>query len=54
VGHSKKVRGYMVMPIRIEQDEGWVVRRLVDRNRDHGYQVPWFEEIVNGEPREKR
>mmetsp|Transcript_59451 Transcript_59451/g.72769 ORF Transcript_59451/g.72769 Transcript_59451/m.72769 type:complete len:438 (+) Transcript_59451:48-1361(+) len=51
VGHSKKVRGYMVMPVKIESDEGWVVRRLVDRNRD---QNAWFEEIINGEPREKR
>mmetsp|Transcript_4235 Transcript_4235/g.9762 ORF Transcript_4235/g.9762 Transcript_4235/m.9762 type:complete len:433 (+) Transcript_4235:46-1344(+) len=54
VGHSKKIRGYMVMPIRIGEDEGWVVRRLVDRARDHGYSAPWFEELVNGEPREQR
>jgi len=51
VGHSKKVRGYMVMPVKIDMDEGWVVRRLVDRSRDH---PAWFEELINGEPREKR
>lgn len=51
VGHSKKVRGYMVMPVKIDSDEGWVVRRLVDRSRDH---PAWFEEMINGEPREKR
>lgn len=44
VGHSKKSRGYMVMPVRLEarmdlpdsggEPDGWVTRRLVDRDRD--------------------
>ncbi|CAJ1392855.1 unnamed protein product [Effrenium voratum] len=51
VGHSKKVRGYMVMPVKVDSEEGWVVRRLVDTNRE---QPAWFEEIVNGEPRERK
>lgn len=54
VGHSKKVRGYMVMPVKLDTaggEQGWVVRRLVDRNRD---QAAWFEEMINGEVRDKR
>lgn len=51
VGHSKKVRGYKVMPVRKpgggEQDgekwEGWVVQRLVDKTRDRS--DAWFEEV---------
>eukprot|EP00927_Polykrikos_kofoidii_P076643 TRINITY_DN73709_c0_g1_i1.p1 TRINITY_DN73709_c0_g1~~TRINITY_DN73709_c0_g1_i1.p1 ORF type:complete len:547 (-),score=103.46 TRINITY_DN73709_c0_g1_i1:87-1727(-) len=53
VGHSKKTRGYMVMPIRVVEDQtdgtetkvdGWVTRRLVDKTRD-GEGGSWFVEI---------
>jgi len=53
VGHSKKMRGYMVMPIRIGPEEeekdaiGWVTRRLVDKTRD-GQEDVWFVELRNG------
>jgi len=47
-GHSKKLRGYMVMPIRMDSDSGWVVRRMVDKSG------AWFQEIVNGESRDRR
>lgn len=52
IGHSKKVRGYMVMPVKIEQDEGWVVRRVVDKNREST--GVWFHELVNGQVRDRR
>lgn len=54
VGHSKKMRGYMVMPVRSLQAadvggaveaEGWVTRRLVDKSRDHE-EGAWFEEVL--------
>ncbi|CAK0850988.1 unnamed protein product [Prorocentrum cordatum] len=58
VGHSKKVHGYMVMPIRCLRPgedadgkgdtaaEGWVTRRLVDKERARGGQhVVWFDEV---------
>lgn len=60
VGHSKKMRGFMVMPIRFieigglpvkdlsEKGEGWVARRLVDKARDRDAGA-WFEEIHKGE-----
>ena len=56
VGHSKKVRNYLVMPVRVlhpaadgpgEQSsklEGWVTRRLVDKSRG-GVKTSWFEEV---------
>merc|ERR550514_1167631 len=44
-GHSKKVRGYKVMPVRPaggeEQWEGWVAQRLIDKGRDR--EEAWFE-----------
>lgn len=56
VGHSKKMRGYMVMPVRLtsadgaskdeEVLEGWVTRRLVDKARDHGGE--WLQEVREG------
>eukprot|EP00932_Pfiesteria_piscicida_P019999 SRR837773.682.p2 GENE.SRR837773.682~~SRR837773.682.p2 ORF type:complete len:378 (+),score=127.35 SRR837773.682:111-1136(+) len=62
IGHSKKIRGYMVMPVRVlqgvtgDQDSGWVTRRVVDKTRD-GPEDVWFVELRNGvevEPRERR
>lgn len=55
IGHSKKVRGYMVMPVVIEGDEGWVVRRLVDKSREQPHSA-WFQELNGGrnERRENR
>jgi len=49
VGHSKKMRGYMVMPVRLEGggSEGFVTRRLVDKTRD-GPEDVWFVELRNG------
>lgn len=55
VGHSKKSRGYMVMPVRLEarlgdasavggEADGWATRRLVDRDRD-ATGGSWFEEV---------
>jgi hypothetical protein len=57
VGHSKKMRGYMVMPVKIigqslpmisvdgADAHGWVTRRLVDKQRENevGH---WFVEIA--------
>jgi len=63
VGHSKKMRGYMVMPVRFflseaargpgareepDKAEGWVTRRLVDKSRDHA-DMAWFEELRGAE-----
>jgi len=53
VGHSKKMRGYMVMPVRLPGDDasggavGWVTRRLVDKTRE-GPEDVWFVELRNG------
>jgi len=57
VGHSKKTRGYMVMPIRFvprsesdqpapegEVADGWVTRRINDKEKDPT-QLPWMEEV---------
>jgi len=57
VGHSKKTRGFMVMPIRFlsrsenddpppegEAADGWVTRRLVDKDKN-GAEFHWFEEV---------
>lgn len=58
VGHSKKVRGYMVMPIRVvsadsdENTSGWVTRRLVDKMRDSPDET-WLVELRNGEEAER-
>lgn len=59
VGHSKKVRGYMVMPVRVlsssEPDNGttgWVTRRLVDKTRDTPDET-WMVELRNGEEAER-
>lgn len=58
-GHSKKVRGYMVMPVRYkavgsngeeEEIEGWVTRRSIDKTRED----IWFDEIVDEKTRERR
>eukprot|EP00933_Yihiella_yeosuensis_P033600 TRINITY_DN27269_c0_g1_i1.p1 TRINITY_DN27269_c0_g1~~TRINITY_DN27269_c0_g1_i1.p1 ORF type:complete len:481 (+),score=98.74 TRINITY_DN27269_c0_g1_i1:70-1443(+) len=64
VGHSKKMRGFMVMPVRIvslasgeavsgekgnPSEVGWVTRRSVDKNS-----AVWFVEIVAGEERSSR
>lgn len=60
VGHSKKVRGYMVMPVRCKvgadgeattSSEGWVTRRAADKSRSD---ESWFEEIVDAKTRERR
>jgi hypothetical protein len=59
MGHSKKSKGYMVMPVRVlneatdeeKEVEGYVTRRSVDKNRDDG-DVSWFEEV--GGDREAR
>jgi hypothetical protein len=65
IGHSKKTRGYMVMPVRVLRDaqgeavkdvEGWVTRRLVDKQRD-GADTAWLVEIRDeneANQREKR
>jgi len=65
VGHSKKSRGYMVMPVRLEarlgdaaavggEADGWATRRLVDRDRD-AVGGSWFEEIqADGRTRAER
>lgn len=50
VGHSKKVRGYKVMPVQVEgkdgsPETGWVVQRFVDKTRgERGDQ--WFEDVT--------
>jgi len=54
IGHSKKTRGYMVMPVRLvslsdgeqvkENITGWVTRRLVDKQRDNSEEA-WITEI---------
>jgi len=56
VGHSKKMRGHMVMPIRIhmgdggnlivegQKADGWVTRRLVDKQKEVEHGV-WFVEL---------
>lgn len=54
IGHSKKMRGFMVMPVKFVSpdskdegaaaEEGWVTRRLVDKTRDHEG-GSWLEEI---------
>jgi len=62
VGHSKKMRGYMVMPVRIVEPpssdgdpkqamQGWVTRRLVDKTRETNVDGgAWFEEVnVHGD-----
>jgi len=56
IGHSKKTRGYMVMPIRVVRDakgeevknadEGWVTRRLVDKT--YGSDGAWLVEMREG------
>jgi hypothetical protein len=50
-GHSKKIKGYMVMPVKLvgsspdeEEVEGFVTRRSNDKARDNGEAV-WFEEV---------
>lgn len=53
VGHSKKMRGYMVMPVRSGDDDdgddvAWVTRRVVDKTKD-GLDYQWFVEMRNGE-----
>jgi len=60
IGHSKKMRGFMVMPVRViggaEGEGGWVTRRVVDKARDTPEDV-WFVELRNGqevEPRDRR
>jgi len=49
--HSKKMKGYMVMPVKVEASnpfevevEGFVTRRSIEKNRDNG-DVVWFEEV---------
>jgi len=44
VGHSKKMRSYMVMPVRIDGKDGWVTRRSVDKSKDHPHEA-WFVEL---------
>lgn len=55
VGHSKKMRGYMVMPVRMinNEVEGWVTRRLVDKTRDNADKVWMVEVRDNGEELER-
>jgi len=64
LGHSKKMRGYMVMPIRTQrteepedineedpqQVEGWVTRRLADKYAEKY----WFEELAGSVAAKKR
>lgn len=61
IGHSKKTRGYMVMPVKVVRDaegndvkdaEGWVTRRLVDKQRD-GPEA-WLVEVREGDEDEER
>ncbi|CAE8696443.1 unnamed protein product [Polarella glacialis] len=63
-GHSKKSRGYMVMPVRLLQAadgsktfdkvyEGWVTRRVVDKSRESPA-GSWFVEILDGKVRSER
>jgi hypothetical protein len=59
VGHSKKVKGYLVMPVRVlkpEEEpskqatlplEGWVTRCVADKGADK--KEYWFEELVKDE-----
>mmetsp|Transcript_79009 Transcript_79009/g.144043 ORF Transcript_79009/g.144043 Transcript_79009/m.144043 type:complete len:508 (-) Transcript_79009:106-1629(-) len=56
VGHSKKMRGYMVMPVRMlhnDKVEGWVTRRLVDKTRDNADKAWMVEVRDNGEELER-
>mmetsp|Transcript_58525 Transcript_58525/g.151242 ORF Transcript_58525/g.151242 Transcript_58525/m.151242 type:complete len:497 (+) Transcript_58525:67-1557(+) len=60
IGHSKKMRGFMVMPVHdaggSKGDGGWITRRVVDKTRDVPEDV-WFVELRNGievEPRDRR
>lgn len=53
--HSKKVRNHKVMPIRIDDVEGWVTRGMVYKNKGQGSEKNknraqcWFEEIRSTE-----
>jgi len=63
IGHSKKTRGYMVMPIRLlhdaqggdvkEVEEGWVTRRLVEKG-SKDIDGAWLVEIHAGEDENER
>jgi len=63
IGHSKKTRGYMVMPVKVVRDAkgedvvgrdgkdavGWVTRRLVDKQREsNAAEGAWLEEVFDG------
>jgi len=57
IGHSKKVRGYMIMPVRLAGDPaitGWVTRRVVDRTRDSPEENWMVEMDGNGEAERER
>lgn len=58
-GHSKKVRGFMVMPVRVVHSSGldndtigWVTRRAVDKTKD-GLEETWMVELSNGQETER-
>mmetsp|Transcript_158943 Transcript_158943/g.281737 ORF Transcript_158943/g.281737 Transcript_158943/m.281737 type:complete len:448 (-) Transcript_158943:42-1385(-) len=55
IGHSKKIRGFVVMPVRLfatadgtqcneDEQDGWVTRCSPDKVKDAGEGV-WFEEV---------
>jgi len=55
IRHSKKVRNHKVMPVRIDDVEGWVTRGIVCKNKGQGSEKNknraqcWFEEIQSTE-----
>eukprot|EP00929_Paragymnodinium_shiwhaense_P014088 TRINITY_DN121974_c0_g1_i1.p1 TRINITY_DN121974_c0_g1~~TRINITY_DN121974_c0_g1_i1.p1 ORF type:complete len:456 (-),score=78.01 TRINITY_DN121974_c0_g1_i1:185-1552(-) len=66
VGHSKKMKGYMIMPVRILEagqqqptldkggdPDGWVTRRLVDKQKQNEAGT-WFKELEASERRQAR
>jgi len=61
IGHSKKTRGCMVMPVKMVYDEkgnevndaeGWVTRRLVDKQRE-SEDTAWLVELRDGDGNER-
>jgi len=52
VGHSKKMKGNMVMPVRMQGKDGWVTRRFVDKSKDHPEEA-WFVELRDGREAER-
>lgn len=62
IGHSKKTKGCMVMPVKVVSDEkgdvqdveGWVTRRMVDKQRESAENSAWFEELRDGDANNER